>query len=70
MSRFVGGWARHATRVLKQEKPSLSSNIDELEAITEVRPVTMREIDHLKSQYNAKFAWSAGRGGTQIVPVI
>jgi hypothetical protein len=40
---------------LKQEKPSLSSDIDDLEALVEVRPLTKQEID-LKSQYNAKLA--------------
>jgi mannosylglycoprotein endo-beta-mannosidase len=41
--------------MLKQEKLSLSSSIDDLEAIAEVRPLTTQEID-LKSQYNAKLA--------------
>jgi hypothetical protein len=36
----------------KQEKISLSSNIDDLEANAEVRPLTTQEID-LKSQCNA-----------------
>jgi hypothetical protein len=38
---------------LKQEKLSLTSYIDDLEAIAEVRPLTVQEIE-LKSQYNAK----------------
>jgi hypothetical protein len=40
---------------LKQEKLNLSSSIDDLEALTEVRPLITQEID-LKSQYNAKLA--------------
>jgi hypothetical protein len=40
---------------LKQKKLTLSSDIDKLEALAEVRPVTAHEID-LKSQYNAKLA--------------
>jgi hypothetical protein len=40
---------------LKREKLSLSSNIDDLEALTEVRPLTKQEID-LKSRYSAKLA--------------
>ncbi len=43
------------TRQLKKEKLSLSSNIDDLEAIAEVRPLTTHEIE-FKSQYNAKLA--------------
>jgi hypothetical protein len=43
------------TGQLKQEKLNLSSNIDDLEALTEVWPLTMHEID-LKSQYTAKLA--------------
>jgi hypothetical protein len=43
------------TEQLKKGKLSLSSNIDDLEAIAEVRPLTTHEIE-LKSQYNAKLA--------------
>jgi hypothetical protein len=46
---------------LKQEKLFLSSSIDDLEAIAEVRPLTSQEIEH-KSQYNAR--------ETQMVPKI
>jgi hypothetical protein len=38
---------------LKQEKLSLSSYINDLEAIAEVRPLVTHEIN-LESQYNAK----------------
>ena len=53
MRRYLGGWARHTTEVLKKEKISLPSHIDDLEAITEVRPLTTQKIK-LKSQYYAK----------------
>jgi hypothetical protein len=46
---------RHITAKLKQEKLFLSSSIDDLEAIAEVRPLTAQEIK-LKSQYNMKLA--------------
>jgi hypothetical protein len=41
--------------LLKQEKLSLSTSIDELEAIAEFRRLTTQELD-LKNQYNAKLA--------------
>jgi hypothetical protein len=40
---------------LKQEKLSLSSYINDLETIAEVRPLATHEIN-LESQYNAKLA--------------
>jgi hypothetical protein len=40
MRRFLGGWVRHMTGVLKHEKLCLSSKIDDLEAFAEVRPLT------------------------------
>jgi hypothetical protein len=55
MRRYLGGWSKHMTGQLKKEKLSLSSTIDDLEAIAEVRPLTTHEID-LKSQLNAKLA--------------
>jgi hypothetical protein len=55
MRRYLGGWARQMAGQLKQEKLSLSSDIDDLEALVEVRPLTRQEID-LKSQYNTKLA--------------
>jgi hypothetical protein len=36
MRRYLGRWARHMTRQLKQENPSTSSCIDDLEATVEV----------------------------------
>jgi hypothetical protein len=59
--RYLGGWAKHLARQLKKEKLFLSSSIDDLEAIAEVRPLTSQEIEH-KSQYNAR--------ETQMVPKI
>jgi hypothetical protein len=43
------------TGQLKKEKLGLFSKIDDLEAITELRPLTTQEID-LKIQYNAALA--------------
>ena len=53
--KYLGGWARHTAGLLKQEKLSLSTSIDELEAIAEYRRLTMHELD-LKNQNNAKLA--------------
>jgi hypothetical protein len=53
--RYLGGWARHMTGQLKNEKLQLSSIIDDIEALAEVRPLTTHEIE-LKSQSNAKLA--------------
>jgi hypothetical protein len=44
---------------LKAEKLGLSSVIDDIEAIAEVRPLTMQEIE-LKNQSNAKLAGILG----------
>jgi mannosylglycoprotein endo-beta-mannosidase len=51
----LSGWARHVSGVLKKEKLSLSSIIDDLEALDEVGPLSMQEIE-LKNQSNAKIA--------------
>jgi hypothetical protein len=48
------GWA-HVTGILKKEKQKLSSIIDDLEALAEVRALSPQEIE-LKSQSNAKIA--------------
>ena len=42
------GWVRHTTGLLKKEKQRLSSCIDALEELAEVRPLSMQEIE-LKS---------------------
>jgi hypothetical protein len=39
------GWARHETGILKKEKLRLSSIIDGLEAIAEVRPLSEQEVE-------------------------
>ena len=49
------GWARHTTGLLKKEKIRLSSIIDALEALAEVRVLLALEIE-LKSQSNAQIA--------------
>jgi hypothetical protein len=54
-SEFVKSRGSCEIGQLKQEKLSLSSLIDDLEEISEVRPLTTHEID-LNSQYNAKLA--------------
>ena len=49
------GWARHTSGLLKKEKEQLSSIIDALEALAEVRLLSAQEIE-LKSQSNAQIA--------------
>ena len=48
LRNYLVGWARHTTGLLKKEKQRLSSIIDDLEALAEVRPLSMQEIE-LKS---------------------
>jgi mannosylglycoprotein endo-beta-mannosidase len=55
LHKYLSGWARHTTGILKKEKLRLSSIIDDLEALAEVRPLSMQEIE-LKSQSNAQIA--------------
>jgi hypothetical protein len=43
------GWARHVIGILKKEKLRLSSILDDLEALVEVRPQSTQDIE-LKSQ--------------------
>ena len=45
LRKFLGGWARHTVGILKKEKLCLSSIIDELEALAEVRPLSEYEIE-------------------------
>jgi hypothetical protein len=52
MRRHLSGWATHTTGILKKEKARLSTLIDELEAVAEVRPLSPHEIE-LKNQSNA-----------------
>jgi mannosylglycoprotein endo-beta-mannosidase len=51
----LSGWAKHGFGILKKEKQRLSSIIDDLEALVEVRPLSPQEI-HLKNQSNAEIA--------------
>jgi putative component of membrane protein insertase Oxa1/YidC/SpoIIIJ protein YidD len=53
MCRYLGGCARYMTGQLKNEKPSLSSIIDDIDAISKVRPLTTQEIE-FKIQSNAQ----------------
>jgi mannosylglycoprotein endo-beta-mannosidase len=55
LRKHLSGWARHVTGILKKEKLRLSSIIDDLEALVEVRPLSVQEIE-LKSQSNAQIA--------------
>jgi hypothetical protein len=51
----LSGWARHVTGVLKKEKQRLSSIIDDLEALAEICPLSLQQIE-IKNQSNAKIA--------------
>jgi hypothetical protein len=53
--KHLGGWARHTTGILKKEKLRLSGIIDNLEALTEVRPLLPHETE-LRSQSNAEIS--------------
>jgi hypothetical protein len=65
--KYLGGWARHFSGLLRNEKLRLSSLIDELKAIAVVRPLFMQEIE-LKIQYNAQLNGSPNRRrGAKIV---
>ena len=55
LRKFLGGWARHTVGILKKEKLRLSSIIDELEALAEVRPLSEHEIE-IKNHSNAQIA--------------
>jgi hypothetical protein len=55
MRKHLSGWASHTTGILKKEKLRLSTIIDELEALAEVRLLSSIKID-LKSQANAQIA--------------
>jgi hypothetical protein len=55
LCKHLGGWARHTTGILKQERLRLSTMIENLEALAEVHPLLVHEIE-LKSQYNAQIA--------------
>jgi hypothetical protein len=55
MRKHYSGWAAHITDILKKEKTRLSSIIDDLEVLAEIRPLSPHEIE-LKSQSNAEIA--------------
>jgi hypothetical protein len=55
MHKHLSFWPRHVTGILKKEKQRLSTIIDELEALAEVRPLSANEIE-LKSQSNPQIA--------------
>ena len=55
LRKYLRGWARHTTGILKKEKERLSTIIDELDRAAETRVLTQQEIE-LKSQSNAEVA--------------
>jgi hypothetical protein len=55
MRKHLSGWAGHVSDILKKKKSRLSSIIDDLEALAELRPLSPQEIE-LKSQSNAQIA--------------
>jgi hypothetical protein len=55
LCKHISGWARHVIGILIKEKLCLSSIIDDLEALAEIRPLSVQEIE-LKIQSNAQIA--------------
>jgi hypothetical protein len=55
MRKHLSGWDAHMAGILKRKKARLSSVIDDLEVLAEVRPLSPQEIE-LKSQSNAQIA--------------
>jgi hypothetical protein len=55
LRKYLSGWASQVSGILKKEKIRLSSIIDDLEALAEIRPISSQEIE-LKSQSNAQIA--------------
>ena len=53
LRKFLRGWARHTAGILKKEKLRLSSIIDDLEALAEIRALSDLELE-IKSQSNAQ----------------
>jgi hypothetical protein len=51
LRNHLSGWAKHESGILKKERQRLSSIIDDLEALVEVRPLSTQEIK-LKNQSN------------------
>jgi hypothetical protein len=69
LRKYLSGWARHTTDILKKEKLRLSSIIDDLEALAKVRPLSVQEIE-LKKPVKCTNSRSPSRGGAQMVPTI
>ena len=55
LRKYLRGWARHTTEMLKKENERLCSIIDELDRLAETRLLTAQEIE-LKNQSNAHVA--------------
>ena len=55
MQKYLRGWARHTSGMLKKEKARMSAIIDELKEIAEGRHLPTQEIE-LKSQSNEHIA--------------
>jgi hypothetical protein len=60
MRKHLSGWVSHASDINKKEKAGLSSIIDDLEALAEIRPLSTKEIE-LKSQSNARLVYFGRR---------
>ena len=65
LRKFLGGWDRHTLGILKKEKLRLSSIIDDLEALAEIRPLSDLEIE-IKSQSNAQSARMCARRNSSV----
>jgi hypothetical protein len=57
LHKHLFGWAHHVTGILKKEKLHLSSIIDDLEALDEVRPLSVQDIK-LKKLVKCTNSWS------------
>jgi hypothetical protein len=55
MRKHLFGWTSYIFGLLKKEKTRISSIIDNLEALVELRPLSTQEIE-LKCQSNAQIA--------------
>ena len=53
LRKFLRGWARHTTGMLKKEKERLCIIIDELDKLAEIRPLSAQEIE-IKNQSNVQ----------------
>jgi hypothetical protein len=55
LRNHLRGWARHVSGVIKKENQRLSSIIDDLEALAEISPLSLQQIE-LKNHSSAKIA--------------